>query len=817
MRNDDDIPDLPTPRQLNSPDPVRPEPGDDEDGESAGYRWRMFSEWLVGELEEFRVRCARARGRQFLFSEDPRLNKARLRASAKLDLVRNEKGDVDRSIGDGHAFAGITEGLCARSVKVAQSYVFRELFQSAERWFKVNPVVDKEGAQHVAETLESMMDYFLGKMDFDQKAYELCGDPPAFGTCLPMTEWVRPLKVKRRDGKWIEEVSEDVEPRINVVDPADVYVSNYDEPEAAKQRGVFYVFRGVTLQDLYPDECVLNMEVSKSVFGYEVNPVKRGRYYGLRMMRGADDEGLDLSDYASMFPTFDLFLYRGSVNLHEAIHNGSFTPRLAAEADVTFGIEYDEQAEAQPDGMEIDPEAEREFAESQKMEFERRASITPGFWAAYIAPSDYVGDETITERTDATLIGFGEMAETNPTGLYALKYFSVPHKFLGMNIHELGGALENMSDAILNGLSRIFALVSNPAKLVFQGASGFGVEGDFQKMFMPGEVTKVNVPPENAVKEIKPDYDPRMLDAAAFVRQLFESITGTGAAVKGEDNPTTKTLGEKQLDSAAQGAMLRDVMLGYHRELSRMLWDLVETYEAIAPWGEKPDGTEVPPLVKLAYRVAPRTAADFEKYYEMSGMDRMRDEFRIRHPATLTMDRAVAVNMYVQLLPLIMPFFPDGGRPLVERVLTLLGDTTLRAEMTEGTDAMPVPEQHAILASGNYIEPNENDPHLVEVPAHDQELQKVLMELAQGQREEMSGRLYAAHLDRHIKEHQAIFAKMIAEAGMGGMMGGPGMPGAAGPGLGSPVENAPADETRMATDMAAKANSVPNPGGPPVG
>lgn len=737
---------------------------------------------------------------------------ARTMAEASMRMSFNAAGEPIIQLNEGAATEGIQVGFSAQGIDYAKATLMDKIYETGPRFFVFSAASDKQENESIVAVLTDMASYFLRQGHYKRTASEVCGECPTTGVGIIRCQAVSPVVMERdpQTGRWGEKTL-DPEFRFESWPLEDVLVTDYQCAEPEKQEGVFWFKRGTTVGDLMQDEAVYET-VPLDETGTVTYQRTSGEFFNLRWMWKKQAVAV-YAEWASEWgqpqavsddQLLDTVTYEGRLNLRQLVEKRVFTPEIADFFGIDLGLEY-------PAG--VDPATAMDD-ESFRCQFALRASrINWTVGLAWKSVDTYEGgygtNYAMPEMiASADLIALDDgRNRKGPNTMFRFPWLDAKGRFLAEGIPKRGMGIERNAIKLANALVAGAQMGANPCVFVDVNAiEDNGIRKEVATTGLrEGKAYATTVDPEKVFKPFAVTFDPRGFEVLSQLKEWFERVTGIGAEVKGQDKPSTGTLGEIQMDAAAAGVFLRRIVLDHATENFRMIRTMLETYEMIM-------GREG--IIRLAYRVSPHFAEEFEKHY--TSMPELLDEFQIDHPSIIGANRVILFEQILKLYQGPGQLTMDP-RATTENLLSISGVKEIESWMIEEMKVIPVPAQHRMMQQGNYESPGVFDPHEIEVPMHIIELD----DFAYGRKTlgdpELDDR-YMDTLTMHIAEHNMKADERDAQLQMQQMgmgdpaMGGAPQPDGGGTGLPGGPTTAPPDETR-GTQNVARAATRNIPGG----
>lgn len=760
---------------------------------------RAFEDRLVQTLNRKLAACWQAR-ENYGFSRD--ISSARVMAEARSRITINANGEPVWQAGESNAQCGIQLGFSAQGIDYARARLYRDLYEASERAYVVSARADKQENTPVVETLTAMIDHLLRQAEHTRTANIVCGEAPTTGTGFERLEAISPLVMERDPitREWTKVVKETMFTtsswRVENVLPTDL---TCNRPEM--QEGIFWITRDVTISQLLADQAVY-VQQPLDEDGTSTYERVAGKYFNLRYLWERqpvqsygvyDSTNWGYSQVVSDDEVLVRVEYEGKINFRDFVRDDVLTVDILN----FFGIRI---------GMGPPPLDPKEM-DSYKRELGFRASEI-SWTVGWVVRRDmafgnatYGGIATTwVPTTDGDLVCFDDgRNRKGPNTLYRYPWIDSAGMFLGQGVPRRGMEIEYQANGIANALVNGSMMASNPCVFLDGDSLPPAIIGDVTKEgLVPGKAYNTKVNPEDVFKPYAVPFDAKGFDTITRMFAWFQQVTEIGPEVKGQDKPSTGTLGELQIDVAAAGVFFARIVLDHARENFRMIRDMLETYEMIV-------GREG--VLRLANKVAPLFAKDFSIHY--NSMEQLMDEYALVHPSILGANR---VMLFEQMLKLFtaagtMPNPEDPTKlvmPPDKFVKNMLGIASIR-EITSWTDVpskiVPVEDQHRMFAQGNYMSPGVMDPHEVEIPEHLAEIDAVLAGIVTTGTED-GDIAYLRLLTHHVEEHMQKQMERDVMMQIQGTM----TPGGAPGGAGDPA-TMPPDENDGMNNVARQATS----------
>lgn len=765
-----------------------------------------FETALIDMLSRKIGACSNIRER-WNFSKE--METARVMAAAKSRIWVNANGEVVVQSGESNAIAGMQLGYSAQAIDYAAARIFRDNYEAAERPFVVSARADKQENVPVVETLTAMIDHLLRQGEFLKIANLVCGECPTTGTGVLRVEAISPVVMVRdsKTGAWSKRLL-DPEFSFSSWKIEDVLVTNLECPRPEEQEGVFWVTRNTTASALMSDVAIYEnvpMDDSGAMFFQRVG----GKYFNLRYLwetqpvatYGVYDQSWGQSQMVSDDEPLVKVEYEGRINFRDMVRKGV----LDAEILSFFGIDLGIPMMAPEDPQELSAYQDELAFRASEINYTVAWVVKQSQVIAQNVGAGYMTWSWLQGATGGDLVAFDDGRQRKgPNTLYRYPWLNQAGLFMGQGIPSRGSSIEYQANGIANSLVAGSQMASNPA-VFFDGTKiPQALRDDIAKEgLVPGKAYDTKVKPEEVFAPYAIAFDAKGFETLDRMFQWFTNVTAIGPELKGQDKPTTGTLGELQIDVAAAGVFMARIVLDHARENFRMIRDMLETYEMIV-------GREG--VLKLADIVAPYYTEDFDINY--TDMESLMDEYAFVHPSILGSNRTM---LFEQMLKLFTSagMLPDPENPMktimdpwkfVEKMMGVLGLQEVSSWMSERSKIVPIHVQHRMMEAGNYISPGLMDLHEAEIPEHEMKRDAIIMGMestGSPERDEMVVRMLNHHIAEHeqkaLEKNALLMAQQAQQMQMGGM-GGEEM------GAGEPA-TPPPDETQGQVNLMRSATS----------
>jgi hypothetical protein len=300
------------------------------------------------------------------------------------------------------------------------------------------------------------------------------------------------------------------------------------------------------------------------------------------------------------------------------------------------------------------------------------------------------------------------------TSLYALKWIESGSKFLGYSVTDMGHALEDAADSMLNTELYVTTKNAHPTYLTDRRRLANKSIDEIKKLLtQPDSVVEAQlgagVKVSDIVMPVLLEMDPALPARRMQFKSDFEDVTGVSAAAKGaESRPSTGTLGQVKIEEGKSIQLLGHIVLGIAMELCRLMRDVLSDVAHFLSRGE---------LIKLMEREAGELARDLEKYLTEDETDRFGELFEIKSPVTLSTDNTVVSAILERLLQLVGPAVIDP-RKFVNIICQLNQLPVGENLLTTQKEPLAPEVENNLMAQGVWVDPNNAENFAEHLSAH---------------------------------------------------------------------------------------------------
>lgn len=728
-----------------------------------------FEKVLVAFLD-FQLRSCHDLKEERKFTEKWELNN--LRAKAKVKPAVDDQGKPDKTSPDSLATLKISQGWSFQGVTTAAASVFRLMFNSSSRPFKIRTKGNRKENQKVEMILRDVLDDLLARGRYVAEAgrrfTQLC---PQYGTTVIRYE---PSLEKQfikdpATGEYREEKAR-YRPRFNAWPLQHVYHTDYDKPYATDQKGVYWISPTMTLRDLESEEATFELVINESdldeiitlsdagqldeeTFGKITNAlmVTSGKYVNLNSLRddekdrvGAEGRGNVSPGYndetqpsgaISPFRQFPFAEYEGPLPMSGWVKDKIFTPELAEY----FGI----RTSFKP----------KKNDEDDLIEWGLLLNRIPVWRCAYTNPNTFISSSSANSNGEKRIVMVSDSPYRRPRKSdYKFSWLEYSNEFLGSSITEIGHPLEDAADALLN--AEIWTSIKNAHPSWVGDSRGLaGGTDSIEKLLtrLDGwvEVKKTGIKISDIVQPFFLPVDDRSQSRRAELKGEFESSTAVSAAAKGTDAASgTGTLGEIRINESKSNLIMINIILGMAQEQNRLFKDLIV---------DAPHFMGHVGFYEYCREVSGERAVGIEKMLTPTDLDTLGDQFEIDHPIIGGNDFAVVVTTLERLFQLVGPEHIDP-KEFTSLIMELVGVPHAEDLLPESASPLEPSEEHKLIAQGVMIKPNPRE----DFATHMSEHMALLQQISQGQPVEDMGQQETQQLIDFLPMHIQNTQQMAA-------------------------------------------------------
>lgn len=638
-------------------------------------------------------------------------NETRARGATNTRL--RPDGTVDVGAIDGHAELGITQGWTFQGIKNASAFLYRNTMEATPDPFITHSQGDNQRENETREKVASdCLRDLNAKGNLKKLFRNLTKEIPRHGNAYLRYEMARRLEYRRDQFGAFHEYVTDMQPVYTIYDPQNVLVTNYSLPEASDQDGVFFIWPNATLTYLSKDEAVFDWADEQ---GQRVLRVS-GKYRGLQRIReqlryqgmvygGAGTPGSNVnpmwwyfnSTAVSNEPVFTQVDYEGPMPMAYVVQNRLLDYELAQY----LGIDV---------GFDPDPSNEDQMCE-WGIRLQRISHYKFSYLADVRGGAIPFGQQTNTGRY---MIQFEPSQHKCPrNSLYVFRYMQDGLDFLGMSVTDLGRKLEDAGDMILNSELWKAYFNAHPSALVDMRVLANRTAQQMARLLhQPRAVIEAQpgADLEKAVQFLKYEPDQFAFERIQQLKTEFQLSTGGNS---GQQNDSTGTLGELQIEESKQTLELSDVLVGCGMELARLQSDELEDFIFYSgpayfyDYANRVSGVSPTELIKAI----PDVGAFCE-------------QVKILHPLAVQGDKTVIATLMMRLFQLVgAQGFPDITG-FTRAVLQLVQYPDAEG-ITKQAKSLDPDDEHKMMSNGEWVDPEPYDNQQEHLMKHMQMLKAI--------------------------------------------------------------------------------------------
>lgn len=745
---------------------------------------KKFSAVLLEYLESFRADCKMMRGKDF----ELRVQRDQRWAISDLDLaVDPATGDVVETVGDGHAFFGLSQGLTSQAIRASGAMLTRQLLTNHIKPFQVTPNGTKDDDGIMVDIITSVLQDLLYRGDFETKMRQFLAEIPKHQCALLRYRMAGDAEVVFNP--MIEDFEEspvELHPELTVWPILQCYVSNPNEEEPERQEAVFFI-SCVTLLDLQRNEVVEGEE-------------RGGRFLNLEGLQQIVEESRPASnssyDRASLFPQMALVEFEGRLPFSRFVRDGLFTPEVAEFFNIPL------------------PKSEKA---ADMIAWGRLLERVPFWWVSYVSStammdlSDGGGASGVADHLLQCEPARGEKCHNS---LFTARFHRDGTKFYGRSLADISHRLEKIGDRLLNSFCHISDFNANPPKFInTTSLMGVTTEDVIRRLNTPGAVIplKPSVSQgwsiDNCVKFAKLPDPVGLVDAIQMIRGMFEAQSGVTALNKGTFGQTdTGTLGELEIMQSQAALETDERILSYAQMVSKLMVRILEDFFFYMGTGDK--------MVQYLENLTGLPASDIMA--ALPTLHPVSQEYRIEHPVQAQQNMAVKTTLLMKIFEMYGPAMVD---PMEAATLLIeaAGMPRLARQLRRSQSLMTPEDEHRQMKVGNYVSPKPQEDVMLHMAMHQMEYERTQTVLATGvpgTPEHTEAVLEDPQLFQHIQETQVIaqVAALVQQQQAAQQVppgGNPGGPNAEGdqPKV-APEGDQPANNVQMMTNISNEATGA---------